>query len=181
MKKFIMILVFSVIGIETSHACCIGSINDVLAFGSEKDKMTGITPNSNNQYEYTATSGSSVDVKWKDSVPETVIRACEKNEYRSGLENEISELDKIYKSNEPDIYILRKGVLDVLNRNVVPSLGVIEIKFKPSEKSASKMDSSIELKTSCGYSLEYNLDSQKVVVSGRRLKEGLKLIDSDSP
>jgi hypothetical protein len=66
--------------------------------------------------------------------------------------------------------------LEVLNKKVVPSLGILEIKFVSSSDTESNIDTSIALKTSCGYSLEYNVATQKVVLSGRKLKGGKTLM-----
>ena len=126
-----------------------------------------------NQYTYQYDTDNQVSVAWQDSALRAFSRECDKAAFRGKLETEIARLEKFEElsGKDPSSWVYREIIIEIINKKVVPELGIVEISFSNPETIEDSVSITVSLKSVCGYTVAYDIDAGSLSVKGARISK----------
>lgn len=172
--RFSIILIFCFVTISSVYAKdenCYSLMRTILLSKSSKDPSNINFPKSD-KYEYKHISDDQVAITWNDATLREFQKKCQKYDFREKIENEISRLEKFDRLEgvSRTSWGFREIIVEIMNRKVIPGFGIVEIKFSNPPKPEDPVAITVDLKSVCGYTVSYNIQSDTWIAKGARIK-----------
>jgi len=123
-------------------------------------------------YSYHRKSDDRIAIAWQEDALALVAKLCDRRAARKQLRKEVSRLGRIERLSGKDrgSWLYREIVIEAVNRNLVPSFGIVEISFSNPTSSNDAIGLEVSLRSVCGYTVSYNILECSLVPKGAHIK-----------